>query len=92
MAGFPARFLAATSVAASALGVRRPRAGLVRVTLRADDDHALGRVIEALGARADLVVVDADAGSILAHAHDEESADVETLRKVARRVMGGAQA
>jgi multisubunit Na+/H+ antiporter MnhE subunit len=89
LARWPAGMASSFSVAASAFGVRAHKPGYVRLKLSADD-AALADVVEALSATPGLVVVDADNGSVLAHAFDEESVDVDRLKKIERRAGGGA--
>jgi multisubunit Na+/H+ antiporter MnhE subunit len=87
----PAAAFSALGVIAAAFGFRRPRPGYVRLKLRPHDGAALGGVVETLSAAPGLIVVDADAGSLLAHALDEEAVDIAALKSLERHAAGGAQ-
>lgn len=84
----PAGAMAAFGVAASAFGVRRGKPGLVRLKLEPGAADNLDRVIEALSAQPGLVALDADAGSALLHAHNEDGVRIDTLK--ARAAAGRA--
>ena len=88
LARWPAGLASSFAVAASAFGVRAQRSGYVRLKLSADEG-ALADVVEALSATPGLVVVDADNGSVLAHAFDEGRVDVDRLKTIERRAAGG---
>lgn len=92
MARLPGALFDAAGVALAALGGRRRRAGFVRIKWQAPGDARLAEAVEAVGARPGLVVVDADGGSALVHALDEEGVDIEALKAVERRVRGGKAA
>lgn len=86
---FPKSVLSALGVVAAVFGYKRGRPGFVRLTLRPHDGPGLAAVVEALSAAPGLAVVDADAGSLLAHTLDEDGADVARLAALERRVAGG---
>ncbi|MDZ4777512.1 MAG: Na+/H+ antiporter subunit E [Alphaproteobacteria bacterium] len=88
LARWPKGLASAFAVVASACGVRRARAGYVRLKLETGNHNALADVIEALSAKPGVIVVDADAGSVLAHAFDEEAVDVAQLKTIERRAAG----
>lgn len=86
----PTGLISAFGVAAAALGVRRGKPGLVRLKLEPGSADALDRVIEALSAQPGLIAVDADAGSVLLHAHNEDGVRIERLKAVERAAAGRA--
>lgn len=90
LAQWPKGVASAVSIVASALGVRRARAGYVRLKLEPGGGDALGDVVEALSSAPGTVAVDADAGSVLAHVFDEAAADVAALKTIERRATGAA--
>lgn len=85
---WPSSFLSALGVVATVVGVRRARAGYVRLKLSPHDGVGLAAVVEALSATPNLLAVDADAGSILAHALNEDAVDVARLKSLERRAAG----
>ncbi len=89
---WPSMFLSALGVMGAAIGVRRVRPGYVRLKLRPHDSAGLAAVVEALSAAPGLLVVDADAGSLLAHALDEDAVDVATLKALERNADGAREA
>lgn len=92
LARWPAGLAASFAVVAAACGVRAQKAGYVRLKLGAEADDALADVVEALSATSGLIVVDADSGSVLAHAFDEDAVDVARLKTIERRASGGGTA
>ena len=86
----PAGLMAAFGIVASALGVRRAKPGLVRLKLEANSADSLDRLIEALSAQPGLIAVDADAGSALLHAHNEDGVSIARLKALERAVAGRA--
>ena len=92
LARWPRGLASAFAVVAAAFGVRRQRAGYVRMKLESGSEPALADVIEALSATAGVIVVDADVGSVLAHVFDEEAVDVAQLKIIERRAAGAVVA
>ncbi|KAF0171975.1 MAG: Na+/H+ antiporter subunit E [Hyphomonadaceae bacterium] len=88
---WPSALLSALGVLAAAFGLRRARSGFVRLKLSPHDGAGLAAVVEALSAAPGLLVVDADAGSLLAHALDEDAVEVATLKALERAADGGAR-
>jgi multisubunit Na+/H+ antiporter MnhE subunit len=88
---WPSACLSAFGVMAAAFGLRRARSGFVRLKLRPHDGAGLAGVVETMSAAPGLVVVDADAGSLLAHALDEDAVDIATLKSLERHAAGGAR-
>lgn len=86
----PTGLMSAFGVAAAAFGVRRGKPGLVRLKLEPGSADNLDRVIEALSAQPGLVAVDADAGSALLHAHNEDGVRLERLKALERAAAGRA--
>lgn len=84
---WPGDMLAALGV----IGGGAAQSGFVRLKLRPTDDAGLATVIETLSARPGVLVVDADAGSLLAHAMNENAVDVEALKALEGRALGGAR-
>jgi len=81
---WPGNMLAAFGVVSGGAA----RTGFVRLKLRPADDAGLAAVIETLSARPGILVVDADAGSLLAHAMNENAVDVDALKAVETRALG----
>lgn len=85
---WPSALLSTLGVVATVLGAKRARPGYVRLKLQLHDGAGLASVVEALSAAPNLVVVDADAGSVLAHALNEDAVDVAKLKSLERRAAG----
>jgi hypothetical protein len=92
LARWPRGLASAFAIVASAFGVRRQRAGYVRLKLESGKEAALADVVEALSATAGVIAVDADVGSVLAHAFDEDAVDVAQLKIIERRAAGAVVA
>lgn len=86
----PNGLMSAFGVAAAAFGVRRGKPGLVRLKLEPGSVDNLDRVIEALSAQPGLIAVDADAGSALLHAHNEDGVRIDSLKARERAAAGRA--
>lgn len=87
----PGRWRDALGVAAMALGGRAKAPVFVRLKLRPADPVGAAAVVTAIGGAPGVVVVDADAGSLLAHALNEADVDVaalQALERAALRSMG----
>lgn len=91
LARAPGRWRNALGVAAAALGMRARAPVFVRLKLRPADPLGAAAVVAAMSGAPGLVVVDADAGSLLAHALREPDVDVaalQTLERATLRSMG----
>jgi len=89
----PGRWRDALGVAAVALGARDRQPVFVRLKLRPASALGAAATVTAMSASPGLVVVDADAGSLLAHALCEPDVDVaamQSLERAALRSMGAA--
>ena len=89
----PARAFAALRVLASAIGARDRAPVFVRLKLKPANAVGAGAVVAAMSAAPGMVVVDADAGSLLAHVLVEADVDVaamQALERVALASAGGA--
>lgn len=84
----PGRMRDAAAVAALAVGARRKAPVFVRLKLRPADPLAASAAICAMSSAPGLVVVDADAGSLLAHALCEGDVDVADMQKLERHALG----
>lgn len=91
VARWPSGLAAAFSVVLSALGLSARRSGFVRLKLAPGSEVELPDIVTALGDAPDAIVVDADAGSVLAHVFDESRTDVAALKAIERSVTGGAR-
>lgn len=89
----PARIRAALRVIRTALGARSRAPVFVRLKLRPATPAGVGSVVTAMSAAPGAVVVDADAGSLLAHVLAEGDVDVAAMQRLERAALaasGGA--
>lgn len=80
----PARAGAAVRVLATAVGARAKAPVFVRLKLRPADSAGLAATVAATSASPGTVVVDADAGSLLAHVLVEADVDVASMQALER--------
>ena len=88
----PARLFAALRVLASAVGARAKAPVFVRLKLKPAGAGGVGAVVAAMSAAPGTVVVDADAGSLLAHVLVEADVDVASMQALERAALAGAGA
>jgi multisubunit Na+/H+ antiporter MnhE subunit len=86
----PARTLDALRVLAAALGARDKAPVFVRLKLKPASAVGGAAVIAAASAAPGAVVVDADAGSLLAHVLVEADVDVAAMQALERAALAGA--
>jgi multisubunit Na+/H+ antiporter MnhE subunit len=84
----PGRWRDALGVAVAALGARAKAPVFVRLKLRPTDPLGSAAVVAAMSASPGLVVVDADPGSLLAHALREPDVDVAAMQSLERAALG----
>lgn len=90
LANAPRRWRDALGVFAAALGARERTPVFVRLKLRPADPLAAASVISAMSGAPGIVVVDGDAGSLLAHALSEDDVEIGALQALERAALGGA--
>ena len=88
----PVRLFAALRVLASAIGARARAPVFVRLKLKSADGAGLGAVVTAMSASPGTVVVDADAGSLLAHVLVEADVDVASMQALERAALASVGA
>lgn len=84
----PRRWRDALGVFGAALGLRERAPVFVRLKLRPADPLAAASVITAMSGAPGIVVVDGDAGSLLAHALSEDDVEIASLQRLERAALG----
>ena len=86
----PARAMDAARVLAATVDLREKAPVFVRLKLKPASPQGTASVIAAMSAAPGTVVVDADAGSLLAHVLVEEDVDVAAMQKLERAALAAA--